>query len=125
VAAGSGVAALLPLAVLIAFLITLANTEQAWGFLVLATVLLSVPFAIVLVSAALVGLPTAYLLRRSNLESAFAYTCTGCTFGFLIPLGYGVFVTKTYGSGWWLMVIGALAGGVTGYTWWRTRPDAL
>ena len=126
VAAGAAVAGLIPFAFLLALMFSadFSGFVEGLQFLAVAAMLLLVPSAIVLVAAALVGLPTAYVLQRFNIESGPAYIIAGATFGFLIPWVYFATRPTAYDPSKWLSIPGAVAGAVTAYTWWRYRPDA-
>jgi hypothetical protein len=126
VVAGAAVAGLIPFAFLLALMLSadFSGLTDGLQFLAVAAMLLVVPFATVLAAAALVGLPTAYVLQRFNLESAPAYIIAGASFGFLIPWVYFATRPTAYDPSAWLSVPGAVAGAVTAYAWWRYRPDA-
>ncbi|PZU57499.1 MAG: hypothetical protein DI552_07910 [Brevundimonas sp.] len=86
-----------------------------------ATSLIVLPFLvsllIVLVSATIIGLPVAALLRRLGWENQNAYSVIGAAAGAIIPLLLLALTQVSHGH--WLGLLGAISGGVTGYAWGR------
>ena len=73
-----------------------------------------------------IGLPLTALLRHMQRERAAIYTATGTLGGFAIPLlcvGWfeGEFNSGILGTGLFLGLFGAIAGGVTAKIWGRYR----
>jgi uncharacterized membrane protein len=78
----------------------------------------AISFGLVLAGALLLGLPTTLVLRGLRKESEAAYVVAGTALGFV-----AIFVALVVGdasAGYWLAVLGAIAGGVAGRVWWRT-----
>ena len=119
VAAGTAIAALVPLAILIAML--LSSPIEGWDdvrfLLIVAAVAVGIPFLCVLLTSIFVGLPTWFALRLIKRETPVTYICAGAAFGaFVMLLFFGMSLN-------WLVVVGAVAGGVTAYAWWRNRNE--
>lgn len=100
---------------------------EPWRAASLVILPLLVSFPIVLVSATLIGLPIAALLRRLGWESQETYSAIGAAAGAIVLL---LLLHLTSGSdGHWLALLGAVSGCVTGYAWGRparrtrTRPS--
>jgi hypothetical protein len=72
--------------------------------------------AFVLPASILIGLPVTAILVRLRAESEAAYVLIGLTIGFALPLV--VLAWMGTPEGWWLALLGAFSGGVTGRTWW-------
>jgi hypothetical protein len=83
----------------------------------------SVAFVLVLLSAAIVGVPTTLLLRRWNSESGFAYVIIGVITGLAVTALVAGVLTGDPVSALWSIIpfglLGAFGGGVTGYAWWQ------
>lgn len=78
---------------------------------------LMVSTPVVLVSSVLIGIPTFLLLRRKGLETPTAYAVAGAVMGIVVTICFDL-VAGGEASGL-LLNLGALAGGVTGWSWWR------
>jgi hypothetical protein len=87
----------------------------------LAVLPLLVATPIVLVSSILIGLPLTVVLRRRGSESRFAYIASGGAAGFIIPPV--ILFLMSAPSGYWIAILGAVGGGVTGRTWWASARD--
>ena len=74
-------------------------------------------FQIVLVAAAVMGIPAALLLRRMRRETRDAYSAAGGVAGLLVPLVPLIILGAP--DGYWLSLLGAFSGAVTGHVWWR------
>jgi hypothetical protein len=79
-----------------------------------------IAFAFLMVGCVLFGLPLTFLLKRRKIESQRAYIFAGALIGYLIMPGYFV-LTDGEVSGSGLGLLGALAGALTGRTWWRSH----
>lgn len=82
----------------------------------LAILPLVVSAPIVLVASIVIGLPLTYVLHRQNRESAATYIGWGAAFGFIIPIVVLIWIAAQ--SGYWIALLGAASGGITGRTWW-------
>lgn len=68
-------------------------------------------------SASLIfGIPLTLILKRQGRESAAAYIGIGAAIGAIIPIV--ILLAMAAPAGYWMSVLGALGGGVTGRTWW-------
>ena len=76
-----------------------------------------IAFAFLLVGCILFGLPLTFMLRRLRIESQQAYLFAGAVFGYLTVPAYSL-LTDGKTNGWALAVLGAIAGALTGRTWW-------
>jgi hypothetical protein len=120
VLAGGGMAAAVPLL----WWLSLGLAAGAWTWADLPSVtgvalyILGVSTIVVLAFCLVVGLPTVTALRLARRESAAAYVTLAAAIGAVAPLAL-LYATRTP-SGYWLALIGAASGGVTGYTWWRS-----
>lgn len=75
---------------------------------------LMVSAPVVLASSVLVGIPTFLVLRRKGLETKAVYAVAGTVMGIVITN-----IAIGGEAGGILMNLGALAGGVTGWSWWH------
>lgn len=77
---------------------------------------LMVSTPVVLGSSVLIGVPTFLILRHRNLETQTVYAIAGTIMGAVAP----VIMNLAMGgeAGGILLNLGALAGGVTGWSWW-------
>ena len=84
-----------------------------------AATVIAVPLAIVCAASVVFGIPTAFVLRRFEMESGRAYVVTGAVLGCLIPL----MPLAWFGApaGYSMSALGAASGAMTGRTWWRER----
>lgn len=96
---------------------------DALGALTIAGFPLALSLAFVLPACLVIGLPATALLRATGLESSSVYVVLGGCFGFLLPLG--VLALMNAEEGWWLALLGAFSGAVTGKTWWAEARDPL
>jgi hypothetical protein len=94
---------------------------QLAGMLWVAVLPLLVATPTVLVSSILIGLPLTVVLRRRGSESRFAYIASGGAAGFIIPPV--ILFLMSAPSGYWIAILGAVGGGVTGRTWWASAHD--
>jgi hypothetical protein len=78
---------------------------------------LMVSAPVVLASSVLVGIPTFLVLRRKGLETKAVYAVAGTVIGIAISVITNVAMGGEAGG--ILMNLGALAGGVTGWSWWH------
>lgn len=88
----------------------------------IAAMIIMVPFALVSVSALLVGVPTTLLLRKMGRESATAYIFIGGLSGFLIPvmiLAVAEGNASIFFSSLPVSILGAISGALTGRAWWK------
>jgi hypothetical protein len=58
------------------------------------------------------------LLKQNKRESASAYAISGAVFGFAILLAIVMIFLDP--SLYWMALLGAFSGAVTGQTWWRS-----
>lgn len=116
--AGTAVAAfvvIVILAVMFApFVGSVHDLAQVAGWLGYAA---AICFGIVLLGVLLFGLPTTFVLRTFRRESERAYVIAGTTFGFLMPFVFLLLSSAI--DGYWLTILGALAGGAAARVWWR------
>ena len=77
---------------------------------------LALALAFVLPVSFFVGLPLTALLIRIRAESSAAYVAVGLVVGFALPLA--VLAWMGAAEGWWLALLGAFSGSITGRTWW-------
>lgn len=87
----------------------------------IAPILVTLP--IVLLASLLIGLPATFVLKRFQAETCDAYVWLGAVSGFGIPL----VILGLLGAqeGWWMSLLGAFSGGMTGRTWWASRLEPL
>jgi hypothetical protein len=71
---------------------------------------------IVFVASLLVGLPLTLLLRRKGWESGAVYISVGAGMGFVLPIAGLLLMSAP--AGYWMSILGAVSGAVTGRTWW-------
>lgn len=96
------------------------NTINGHGNLVSSLVFaispIPVTLAFVLPASILLGLPVTAILDRLQAESEAAYVLTGLVIGCALPLL--VLAWMGAAEGWWLALLGAFSGSITGRTWW-------
>lgn len=80
-----------------------------------------VTLPLVLGASFLFGLPLTMLLKRSDRETATAYTTGGAILGFAIPLVFLLIIRAA--EGYWIVLLGAFSGAVTAHTWWRSARE--
>jgi hypothetical protein len=90
--------------------------------LLLAVFPIGVTLAFVLPASILLGLPVTVILVRLRAESEAAYVLTGLAIGFALPLL--VLAWTGAAEGWWLTLLGAFSGSITGRTWWAEAREA-
>jgi hypothetical protein len=91
--------------------------------LLFASFPLALALAFVLPASLLIGLPLTALLARVRAESSTVYVTIGLFAGFVLPLIVLAWMGAT--EGWWLALIGAFSGSVTGRTWWVEAREPL
>jgi len=97
---------------------------SVWPSLWLAAVPLVVALAIVLVASIVIGLPLTHLMRRRGTETKSTYIRVGALAGVVIPTA--ILVLMRAPTGYWMCILGAVSGAVTGRTWWiSAREPAL
>ena len=96
-----------------------------WPSLYLMALPLIVTLPLVLAASLLIGLPLTILLKRTDRESERAYMACGAVAGFLIPI-VGL-LAMAAPSGYWVALLGAFGGAITGRTWWSAarQPQRL
>jgi len=87
----------------------------------LAILPIVVTFPLVLGASLLFGLPLTVLLKRTERESASAYTISGAVLGFAVPLVVLLIIRAP--AGHWMALLGAFSGAVTGQTWWQSARE--
>lgn len=87
-----------------------------WSPLYLAFLPLIISTPIALCASISIGLPVAVICAALRLKSALPLIISGMLVGFCIPLLF-LLLTRAP-AGYWVSVLGALGGGVTGHTWW-------
>jgi len=90
--------------------------------LVFAIFPVAVAFVFVFLASILVGLPVTAILVRFRAESEAAYVLVGLAVGFALPLL--VLAWMGAAEGWWLALLGAFSGSITGRTWWVEAREA-
>lgn len=88
---------------------------RLWQSFWFAVAPITVTLPIVLASCVLLGLPTAWLLKRFNAESKLNYILVGAVAGFVIPLAILLWMNAQ--DGWWLALLGSFSGGATAASW--------
>lgn len=88
-------------------------------WLALLPLIVSTP--LVLGASLCVGLPLTYVLRRKGWESLNAYCGAGALVGFLLPIV--ILLIMAAPAGYWMALLGAFSGVVTGRTWWITARE--
>lgn len=114
----AGAAPMLVLTVFIAIGL-LADGVKVGGMLPLlwlAVLPLVVSIPLVFAASILVGLPLTFLLKRRLRESASAYISVGAFVGFVVPIA--ILLLMEAPAGYWMALLGAVGGAVTGRTWW-------
>lgn len=84
----------------------------------LAIVPLVISIPLVLGASIIVGLPLTVFLKRRGWESASAYISVGAIVGFALPIV--ILLLMAAPTGYWMALLGAIGGAVTGRTWWAT-----
>lgn len=79
-----------------------------------------IAFVFVLVGCILFGLPLTILLKRLRRESQRAYVFAGAAIGYFSLPAYFL-LREGEVSGLALGLLGAIAGALTGRTWWRSH----
>lgn len=82
----------------------------------LAILPLVVSIPLVLGASIIFGLPLTLILRRRGWESASAYISVGAIVGFALPIV--ILLLMAAPAGYWMALLGAFSGAVTGRTWW-------
>lgn len=82
----------------------------------LAILPLVISLPLVLGASILIGLPLTALLKLKGWESAVIYVSVGAITGFIIPIVILLLIKAP--AGYWMALLGAFGGGVTGRTWW-------
>jgi hypothetical protein len=113
----------LPCAVTIALAISslqggLDGGGRLFPSMFLAFLPIVVTFPLVLGASLLFGLPLSVLLKRTERESASAYTISGAVLGFAVPLV--ILLIMRAPAGHWVALLGAVSGALTGQTWWQS-----
>jgi hypothetical protein len=83
---------------------------------------IGVTLAFVLPASVLLGLPVTVILVRLRAESEAAYILIGLAIGAALPLL--VLAWMGASEGWWLTLLGAFSGSITGRTWWVEAREA-
>jgi len=113
---GTLVAVIVPLVLLASMTL---GVHMAQGDLRAAAIIfisiVAIAFAVVGLSAVIVGLPATLLLRRTDAEGLLPYAAIGGLTGVIIPL---VVRYATSGNLAFFSVIGFFSGAATGRTWW-------
>lgn len=89
--------------------------ERLLPSLWLAILPIVVAFPIVLGTSVLFGLPLTVLLKRTEHETAAAFTISGAVLGFAVPLVILLIIGTREGH--WVALLGAFSGTVTAHTW--------
>ena len=97
----------------------LTDGREFAAMLMLWTAPLAVALPIVTCGSIFIGLPVAAMLRRRGAENAISYGSIGAASGGVLTAAL-VFVLEVF-DGYWLTLLGAIAGAVTALTWWRSR----
>jgi len=120
VLAGSvaGAAPMMVLTVPLGLFIAFSEDRPSWVGLQMAMLPLMVSTCFVAVGATLVGLPARWIMRRHGVETQLNYVLAGAGCGALFPLVVSL-VTRDEASSM-MANFGAIAGAVTGWTWWRS-----
>lgn len=121
VAMGTFAGAWLPMIfTVIAVFISIPNGVDGNGGVLSSLLFAGFPLALalgfVLPASIVIGLPVTAVLIRLRAESSAAYVIIGLVVGFALPLA--VLAWMGAGEGWWLALLGAFSGSVTGRTWW-------
>lgn len=87
----------------------------------LAILPLIVATPLVLGASICVGLPLTYFLRRMGRESLNAYCGAGVIVGFVLTIS--ILLIFAASAGYWMALLGAFSGAVTGRTWWVTARE--
>lgn len=95
--------------------------SRLFPFLWLAILPLVVATPIVLGASVFIGLPLTAILRRKEWESGAVYIGVGAAVGFVLPI-VGLLIMAAP-AGYWMALLGALSGAVTGWTWWRSARE--
>jgi ABC-type antimicrobial peptide transport system permease subunit len=99
------------------------NGNGLLSSIVFAVFPLVLALAFVFPASLIIGLPLTAVLRRIHAESSMAYVCAGIVVGFILP--WAALAWRGAVEGWWLAIIGAFSGAVTGRTWWVEARDPL
>jgi len=95
-----------------------ASQMAIWQALFLLALPLLITFPIVFAASIIFGLPLTFLLKSINRESLSHYCLIGASIGFVITI-VGLWLLEVE-DGYWIVMLGGVAGGVTGYTWWTS-----
>ncbi|MET0370530.1 MAG: hypothetical protein ABW039_04035 [Sphingobium sp.] len=82
-----------------------------------------VSLPLVLAASIIVGLPLTALLQRRGWECASAYISVGAIVGFVLPIA--ILLLMAAPAGYWMALLGAVGGAVTGKTWWMSAREPL
>lgn len=82
----------------------------------IAVLPLVVAVPVIFVAMLVFGIPLTLLLKRCRLERASVYTAFGAVLGLLLFAAFLIMFGRP--SGYWMALLGAVGGGVTGRTWW-------
>lgn len=88
----------------------------------LAILPLVVSFPLVLGASIIIGLPFTAFLKYRKWESSAAYIGGGAAFGFVLPPT--ILLIGEAPAGYWMALLGAVGGAVTGRTWWVSAREA-
>ncbi|MFT3965015.1 MAG: hypothetical protein QM690_03940 [Sphingobium sp.] len=108
-----------PMAVLTTVLAVISLVGGEIGllpFIWLSMIPFVVAFPLVLGVSTVIGLPLTAFLKQRQWESQLAYIVIGIIVGFILPII--VLRIMEAPAGYWIALLGALAGGVTSRTWW-------
>lgn len=84
---------------------------------------IAVTLPIVLASSVVFGLPVTAILQRNGRECDIAYIGAGAVIGILVPIALLQMMAAR--EGYWLSLLGALSGGMTGYIWWKDAREPI
>jgi hypothetical protein len=97
--------------------------DSVLSSLLVAIFPIGVALAFVLPASILLGLPVTAILVWLRAESEAAYVLIGFVIGLALPLL--VLAWMGADEGWWLALLGAFSGSITGRTWWVEAREAL
>ena len=97
------------------------SNKGGWSPLYLAFLPILISTPVVLCASISIGLPMAAICAALRLKSALPFVISGMLVGFCIPLLF-LLLTRAP-AGYWVSVLGALGGGVTGHTWWAATRE--
>ncbi|MDI1296334.1 MAG: hypothetical protein PSY12_10690 [bacterium] len=94
----------------------------------IAALTILIPFVLVSLSAIVVGIPITLIFKQLEWESEAAYICAGALTGFVLPSIILVFFENNiflFFNAVPAGILGAISGGITGRTWWRSYRRGL